>query len=207
MESNIRPMIIAVNGRCRPRRQLQVIRYVVDRTREPTTCYRVAMRAFRIIALGTLLLSPSAKGAPLDCAAIADRSARLLCFTAIPEIMATVGRVIDGDTIDICIGASCVRVRLCGIDAPEQGERGYSEATDALRTLVSRETIRCVPVGQGTVCDGRSRSTNRGRLVAQCFLTEADIGGALVEQGLACDWERFSGGHYRRTLNGQGCQE
>lgn len=48
--------------------------------------------------------------------------------------------------MDICIGASCVRIRLCGIDAPERGEVGYREATDALRSLISRETVRCVRV-------------------------------------------------------------
>ena len=115
--------------------------------------------------------------------------------------------MIDGDTIDICIGASCVRVRLCGIDAPERGEPGGAEATQALRTLVARETVRCVPVGQDTICDDRSRATNRGRLVAQCFLGEADIGGVMVEQRLACDWERFSGGYYSRTGSGQQCQK
>jgi hypothetical protein len=46
----------------------------------------------------------------LDCVGIADRSARLQCYTAGSEIRATVGRVIDGDTMDICIGASCVQL-------------------------------------------------------------------------------------------------
>jgi endonuclease YncB( thermonuclease family) len=178
------------------------------RTRSPTACYSGTMRtAFfaSVAAVGTLLVHPPAQGGASDCAAIADRSARLQCFTAVPEIIATVGRVIDGDTMDICIGANCIRVRLCGIDAPERSERGYSEATDALRSLVSRETVRCVPVGQGTVCDGRSRATNHGRLVAQCFLGSADVGGLMVERGLACDWARFSGRHYWRTSGGRRC--
>jgi endonuclease YncB( thermonuclease family) len=140
-----------------------------------------------------------------SCAAIPDRSARLQCYTGLPEIIATVGRVVDGDTMDICIGASCIRVRLCGINTPERGEPGGAEATEALRTLASRETIRCVPVGQGTICDGRSRATNHGRLVAQCFLDGTDIGGVMFERGLACDWERFTAGHYRRMVNGRGC--
>jgi endonuclease YncB( thermonuclease family) len=140
------------------------------------------------------------------CAAIADRSARLQCFTGVSEIIAKVGRVVDGDTMDICIETSCIRIRLCGINAPERGEPGGAEATEVLRSLASRETVRCVPVGQGTVCDGRSRPTNHGRLVAQCFLDGTDIGGVMVERRLACDWERFTGGYYRRTLNAQGCR-
>jgi endonuclease YncB( thermonuclease family) len=109
-----------------------------------------------------------------------------------------VGRVIDGDTIDICIGASCVRVRLCGIDAPERGEVGYSEAGDALRSLVSRGDSPTHSGRPGHRCDGRSRATNHGRLVAQCFVGDTDVGGLMVERGFACDWERFSGGHYSR---------
>ena len=166
---------------------------------------RAAFVAFTV-AVGTLLLSLPALGEALDCATIADRSARLQCFTSVREIIAKVGRVVDGDTMDICIEASCIRVRLCGINAPERGELGGAEATEALRSLASRETVRCVPVGQGTVCDGRSRSTNRGRLVAQCFLGNADIGAVMVERGLACDWERFSGGHYSQSVRGRRCQ-
>ena len=160
-----------------------------------------------VLLLGNLLINTSARADVIACAAITDRSARLQCFTAAPVITAKVGRVVDGDTMDICIWTSCIRVRLCGIDAPERDEPGGAEATEALRSLASRETVRCVPVGQGTVCDGRSRSTNRGRLVAQCFLGNADIGGAMVDRGLACDWERFSGGHYGRTANGRRCRD
>jgi hypothetical protein len=74
---------------------------------------RAAFVAF-MVAVGTLLLSPPALGEASECAAIADRSARLQCFTAVPEIRAMVGRVIDGDTIDICIGASCIQRQLVG---------------------------------------------------------------------------------------------
>jgi hypothetical protein len=37
-----------------------------------------------LVAIGTLLLSPPAQGEVSDCALIADRSARLQCFTARP---------------------------------------------------------------------------------------------------------------------------
>jgi endonuclease YncB( thermonuclease family) len=168
------------------------------------------MRSLSIFVVGVVLwplfLSTSEGADTSACAAIDDRTARLKCYTAVEVIIAIVGRVVDGDTIDICIGASCIRVRLCGIGAPERGEPGAGEATEALRRPVSRGTVRCLPVGQGTVCDGRSRSTNHGRLVAQCFINGTDIGGAMVERGLACDWERFSGGHYGRMGNGRACR-
>jgi hypothetical protein len=106
--------------------------------------WMIAAAALILAILSEGARMPVAASEAVQCAAIADRSARLQCFTAVPEIQARVGRVVDGDTLDICIGASCIRVRLCGIDAPERGERGYSEATDALRSLVSRETVSWV---------------------------------------------------------------
>lgn len=81
-------------------------------------------------------------------------------------------------------------VRIEGLSERAAARRfGIDPRTVSLRSLASRETVRCIPVGQGTICDGRSRSTNHGRLVAQCFLRGTDIGGVMVEWGLACDWE------------------
>ena len=79
-------------------------------------------------------------------------------------------------------------IQLCGINASERGEPGYRDATETLRSLASRETVSCIPVGQGTVCDGRSRATNRDRLVAQCFVGDADIGGVTVEKRFTLRW-------------------
>jgi micrococcal nuclease len=52
---------------------------------------------------------------------------------------ATVTRVIDGDTIEIEGGE---RVRYIGIDAPEEGEPYYQEATEANRNLVEGKRVR-----------------------------------------------------------------
>jgi len=100
--------------------------------------------------------------------------------------------VADGDTFDIGDTA----VRLCGIDAPEKGEAGYMKASAALKALVEGKTVRCVQVGDGTVCDGRSKPTSYDRIVAQCFVGDQDIAASLVAAGVACDWTRFSGGYY-----------
>lgn len=71
----------------------------------------------------------------------------------------------------------------------------------ALETLIGGKRVRCVQVGSGTVCDHRSKPTNQGRVVAQCFVDGRDVAAILVEAGLACDWARFSGGHYSRAWN------
>jgi endonuclease YncB( thermonuclease family) len=114
--------------------------------------------------------------------------------------------VIDGDDIELWTdSAPPKRIRLCGIDAPEQGCPGYGEATKELRALVEGKQVRCIQVGGGTPCDGRSRRENRGRIIAQCFVESTDVAGSLVERGFACDWERFSGGHYSRNGKGRAC--
>jgi hypothetical protein len=65
--------------------------------------------AFAVV-FGGLIQSTSAWADTFACAAIDDRAARLRCFAAVPQITAKVGRVVDGDTMEICIGASCIRV-------------------------------------------------------------------------------------------------
>ena len=53
--------------------------------------------------------------------------------------------------------------------------------------------------------DGRSRPTNYDRVLAQCFADGQDIGEPLVDVGYACDWLRFSGGHYSAGVISKPC--
>jgi hypothetical protein len=46
---------------------------------------------------------------------------------------------------------------------------------------------------------------NRDPVVAQCFADGVDVAGKLIKRGLACDWVRFSGGHYSRNGKGRAC--
>lgn len=48
-------------------------------------------------------------------------------------------RVIDGDTVEIEGGE---RVRLLGIDTPERGQEGFTEASDFLRDLIEGKRVR-----------------------------------------------------------------
>lgn len=50
-------------------------------------------------------------------------------------------KVVDGDTFDahIDLGFHCfcvVRIRLSGVDTPERGQQGFTEATDELERLL-----------------------------------------------------------------------
>ena len=40
---------------------------------------------------------------------------------------------------------------------------------------------------------------NRARIVAQYFIDKLDIAEEMAKTGTACDWPKFSGGHYKVT--------
>lgn len=115
------------------------------------------------------------------------------------ELTGTASRIIDGDTLAICNDVACHKVRLCGIDAPESGKSGAAAATLKLTNLAYNKPVRCVQVGNGTPCDGRSKRISRDRIVAQCFVGAIDIAAAMVRDGRACDAVRYSGGAYSKN--------
>jgi endonuclease YncB( thermonuclease family) len=96
-------------------------------------------------------------------------------------------RVIDGDTIDV----AGTRIRLWGIDAPESRqtcERGgvdYAcgrEATAHLRVLLADVEVAC-----------EARVKDRyGRTVALCRAGPIDVGAAMVRDGWALAFVRYS---------------
>ena len=122
------------------------------------------------------------------------------------EFSGSVDKIADGDTFWVCDAAACHKIRLCGADAPEKGEPRYQESAEALRRLVEGQIVRCLQVGNGTPCDGRSKPTNYDRIVAQCFVDGADIAVPMVDQGFACDWVKFSGGAYSQGGKGNRCK-
>ena len=52
-------------------------------------------------------------------------------------VIASLERVIDGDTIEVIIGGTRESVRLIGIDTPERGQPGASEATARVEALLA----------------------------------------------------------------------
>lgn len=88
--------------------------------------------------------------------------------------------VIDGDTIDI----RDQRYRLHAMDAPESAQKCWKggqewrcgqQAALALQNLINRRPVRCEQTDRDRY----------GRIVARCYVGTTDIGGWLVEQGLA----------------------
>ena len=113
------------------------------------------------------------------------------------DIKGTVTHVVDGDTFDMKADGEPMRIRLCGIDAPERGMDGYAQASAKLKATIGGRSVRCVRIGEGTVCDGKSAKKNQGRVVAQCFVGSADIGSLMIRARLACDYQKHSGGYYQ----------
>lgn len=97
-------------------------------------------------------------------------------------------RVIDGDTLEI----SGERVRLFGIDAPERDQRCTdaagrpwacgARATEALRDLTKGRAVRC----------SGEEQDRYGRLVARCAVAGRDLGAAMVRDGMAFAYRRYS---------------
>ena len=112
----------------------------------------------------------------------------LLCLTSNGFAEVTgIPRVVDGDTI--VIGE--IRIRLHGIDAPEQQQRcSYKgsawscsrEATSALKNMVNNRMVSC-----------RGNKKDRyGRLIAECFVSGRNLNDAMVRTGWAVAYRRYS---------------
>ena len=132
-----------------------------------------------------------------------DARLRPTCRTSLccPDCQrVSVSRVIDGDTFVSPSG----HVRLFGVDAPEQGERCYAEATHRLEEL-AKSAVR---VERGP----RLRDSHE-RLLYYVYTAAGDsIDEALVREGLARAWRRD--GQHRDVLvdlegkaqrDGRGC--
>ncbi|UGY28163.1 thermonuclease family protein [Bradyrhizobium septentrionale] len=115
---------------------------------------------------------------------------------AADDYLGRVTGVDDGDSFWMSVEKRRVHIRLCGIDSPERGEPGYGAAAGTLAALIEGKQIHCLQVGLETPCDGRSRPRNRDRVVAQCFIGHKDVAAEMVRLRQACDWPRFSAGHY-----------
>jgi micrococcal nuclease len=87
--------------------------------------------------------------------------------------------VVDGDTLDVEHADGRIeRVRVIGIDAPESGECGYAEASNAMASMVMDREVTLRPGAR----DDRDRYD---RLLRYVDVEGVDAGLALIEEGLA----------------------
>lgn len=92
--------------------------------------------------------------------------------------------VIDGDTLDL----DGKRIRLMGIDAPEKKQICQAdwkcglESTKYLVTLINGKDVTC----KGDEID------RYGRTVAECFVEGLSLNAAMVQDGYAVSYRRYS---------------
>lgn len=114
--------------------------------------------------------------AKMESQQVADESANS-SETPKPKNLTRITRVIDGDTIELEDGK---RLRLIGIDTPENGDCYFQEATDKAKELLE---------GQEVILEKDVSETDRyGRLLRYIWKGEVLINEQLVKEGYASSY-------------------
>lgn len=100
------------------------------------------------------------------------------------------GSIYDGDTLRVRRGEEELKIRFCGIDAPEKGMPFGVEARDHLRSLVD--------IGNGEVLLVPIEQDRYGRTVAELYVkdsrsTAINLNVQMVRDGYAWHYEKYSG--------------
>ncbi|MDX2241407.1 MAG: thermonuclease family protein [Leptolyngbyaceae cyanobacterium bins.302] len=98
----------------------------------------------------------------------------------------TVTKVADGDTLTVDLDGKLTKIRLCGIDAPEQQQALGKESKALLQRLALGKEVAVTEIERDRY----------GRMVAEVFVTgdsEQFVNSDLVEAGLAYHYEKYSG--------------
>ena len=104
------------------------------------------------------------------------------------------GSVYDGDTLRVQRNGEELKIRLCGIDAPEKDQQFGIESRDHLRSLIDRG------IDDGRLIVLPVEQDRYGRTVAEIFVPMADtqeeihLTSQMVADGYAYHYERYSGG-------------
>ena len=100
------------------------------------------------------------------------------------------GSIYDGDTLRVVRGSEELKIRFCGIDAPEKKQSLGIESRDHLRSLVdiSNGEILLIPIEQDRY----------DRTVAELYVKDSDdtainLNVQMVRDGYAWHYERYSG--------------
>lgn len=125
--------------------------------------------------LGLLVLALAACGAPADDAPSGD---------ATEGRLATVTRVVDGDTIQVELDGDELRVRLLNIDAPEK-DGPYTEA-ECLGQTSGDHLASLLPVGtEVRLVEDQETQDQYGRYLAGVYLDDVLVNAQMAREGLA----------------------
>lgn len=100
------------------------------------------------------------------------------------------GSVYDGDTLRVTKGSEELKIRFCGIDAPEKKQTGGIESRDFLRSLID--------IGNGELLLVPIERDRYGRTVAEVYVqSETDkaipINLEMIRNGHAWHYAKYSG--------------
>ena len=134
-----------------------------------------------LVALAAMVWLNAQRNEPLQ--ATKHRSAALTLALETWQVV----KVTDGDTIKVQRGGEELRIRFCGIDAPEKEQALGPEATALLQELVDQSG--------GYVLIDAVETDRYGRTVAEVWSDEVGLlNSELVGQGMAFVYERYVGG-------------
>jgi micrococcal nuclease len=106
-----------------------------------------------------------------------------------------VTKVVDGDTIWVARAGVSRKIRVIGIDTPETGQCGFSEARNALRGIIGGQRVTLTPGARDDV-------DRYGRQLRYVDVNGVDAGLRLIKQGYAVaryDSRDGYGSHTRET--------
>ena len=101
------------------------------------------------------------------------------------------GSIYDGDTFRVSDGAQEIKVRLCGIDAPESAQALGIESRDHLRSLITK--------GNGQIILVTTDVDQYGRTIAEAFVPtgngdeEIHLNSQMVADGMAYVYPQYVG--------------
>lgn len=96
-------------------------------------------------------------------------------------------RAADGDSLDL----SGISVRLHGVDAPELAQSCQRDGSTWMCGREAQGRLASLIAGRQVVCDQKDVD-DYGRIVAACRAGSTDLGGAMIDAGLAVALPKFS---------------
>jgi endonuclease YncB( thermonuclease family) len=114
---------------------------------------------------------------------------------ALADIAGT-ARIVDGDTIHI----NTAKIRLHGIDAPEQRQTCEREETVWNCGLESTATLRELINPSEVTCTDRGKDRYK-RIIGVCYVQGEDLNAEMVKRGMAVAYRRYSKDYVQHELD------